>query len=187
MKTFILSTIYAPWFDPVYKIRSGGLAGPLSGRWSYSSAPAFSHLWVHAKGAKERIEAAKMVYEFDQLSHLVIGTAVRVHSKFGPGLFESVYHKVVLRDLLSRGLHVESKKPISFEFDGLCFKHGFIPDLIVERSLVVELKSVKTLTPLFEKQLLTYLRLLNCKVGLLINFNTLSLRSGGIKRIVNNF
>src|SRR5688572_14792772 len=126
-------------------------------------------------------------HQFDELSHVVIGAAIRVHDRFGPGLFESVYHKVLLRDLRNRGLSVQSKRPITFEFDSLRFKHGFIPDMIVANSLVIEIKSVKTLIPVFEKQLLTYLRLLDCKVGLLINFNTISLRDGGIKRVVNNF
>jgi GxxExxY protein len=148
----------------------------------------FLLLGVHAKAANFTTKGAKqMGYQFDELSHVVIGAAIRVHDRFGPGLFESVYHKVLLRDLRNRGLSVQSKRPITFEYDGLRFKHGFIPDMVIEHSLVVELKSVKLLTPLFEKQLLTYLRLLGCKVGLLINFNTMSLRDGGIKRVVNKF
>ena len=124
--------------------------------------------------------------EIDRLSGLVIGTSMRIHTRLGPGLFESVYHKVLHRDLVSQGLFVESKKPISFEFEGMKFKSGFIPDLIIERKLIVEVKSVRISHPVFEKQLLTYLRLLDCRVGLLINFNTDHLRDG-VKRIVNNY
>jgi GxxExxY protein len=124
--------------------------------------------------------------EIDRLSGLVISTSMRIHTRVGPGLFESVYHKILYRDLRSRGIHVLSKKPISFEFEGLKFRSGFIPDLIVEKQLVVEIKSVRTFAPVFEKQLLTYLRLLDCRVGLLINFNTTHLKDG-IKRLVNNY
>jgi GxxExxY protein len=124
--------------------------------------------------------------EIDRISGLVVGTSMRIHTRLGPGLFESVYHKILWRDLRARGLTVESKKPISFNFEGLNFKSGFIPDLIVERCLIVEIKSVITLAPVFEKQLLTYLRLLDYRVGLLVNFNTEHLRDG-IKRIVNKY
>jgi GxxExxY protein len=99
---------------------------------------------------------------------------------------ESVYHKILYRDLVGRGLFVESKKSISFSYGGHWFEGGFEADLIVERKLVIEVKSVLHLAPVFEKQLLTYLRLLNCKLGLLLNFNT-ALMKDGIKRLVNDF
>ena len=106
--------------------------------------------------------------------------------KIGSRPFESVYHRVLCRDLQRSGLFVESKKLISFEFEGIWFDGGFEADLVVERCLVVEVKSVKQILPIFEKQLLTYLRLLDYRVGLLINFNTVHLRDG-IKRMVNNY
>lgn len=93
---------------------------------------------------------------------------------------------VLCHDLRSVGLFVESKKPVSFEYEGRWFEDGFVADLVVERCIVVEVKSVIALHPVFEKQLLTYLRLLNCKLGLLLNFNTALMRDG-IKRVVNNF
>lgn len=124
--------------------------------------------------------------ELDHLSGLVIGAAIRIHTRLGPGLLESVYHQVLYRDLVSRGLYVESKKAVSFKFEGMHFENGFVADLVVERRLVVEVKSVVTLTPVFEKQLLTYMRLLDCRLGLLINFNVALLKDG-IKRVVNNF
>jgi GxxExxY protein len=126
------------------------------------------------------------MHNFDDLSYKVIGIALGVHKKLGPGLFESVYHSVFYRDLKTEGLYVESKKVIPFAFEGLRFKRGFVADLIVENALVIEIKSVKELKPVFEKQLLTYCRLTNCRVGLLINFNTATLPEG-IKRIVNNY
>jgi GxxExxY protein len=127
-----------------------------------------------------------MSQELELLSHLIIGRAIRIHRRLGPGLFESVYHSVLCHDLRSVGLFVESKKPVSFEYEGRWFEDGFVADLVVERCIVVEVKSVIALHPVFEKQLLTYLRLLNCKLGLLLNFNTALMRDG-IKRVVNNF
>jgi iron complex transport system substrate-binding protein len=124
--------------------------------------------------------------ELDELSGLVIGAAIRIHTRLGPGLLESVYHQVLYRDLVGQGLYVESKKAVSFKFEGMYFENGFVADLVVDRRLVVEVKSVATLMPVFEKQLLTYLRLLDCRLGLLINFNVALLKDG-IKRIVNNF
>jgi GxxExxY protein len=126
------------------------------------------------------------MHEFDKLSHIVIGSALHIHSRLGPGLFESVYHKVLCYELQKRGLHVESKKPITFEYNGEWFENAYQADLVVERSLIIEVKSVPALAPIFEKQLLTYLRLLKCKVGLLMNFNTLHMKDG-IKRIVNDY
>jgi GxxExxY protein len=126
------------------------------------------------------------MHDFDKLSYQVIGVSLRVHQKLGPGLFESVYHSVLYRGLKDAGLRVQSKKVIPFKFEGQRHKKGFVADLIVENSVVIEVKSVRNLKPLFEKQLQTYLRLLDIRVGLLINFNTAVLKEG-IKRIVNNY
>jgi GxxExxY protein len=126
------------------------------------------------------------MHNFDNLSYQVIGIALRIHSELGPGLFESVYHSLFLRDLKRNGFQVESKKVIPFEFEGMRFKRGFVPDLIVENALVIEIKSVRRHKAVFEKQLQTYLRLLDIRVGLLINFNTEVLKDG-IIRIVNRF
>ena len=125
-------------------------------------------------------------FELDSLSHLIIGVAIQLHTRLGPGLLESVYHLILYRELVNRGLFVEREKSISFEFGGHWYEGAFVADLIVERAIVVEVKSVVALHPVFEKQLLTYLRLTNCKLGLLLNFNTALMRDG-IKRVVNNF
>jgi GxxExxY protein len=127
-----------------------------------------------------------MSQDLEFLSHLIIGCAIRVHTRLGPGLLESVYHTVLHQDLVAHNVFVESKKAVSFEFDGHWFENVFVADLVVERSIVIEVKSVITLHPVFEKQLLTYLRLLNCKLGLLLNFNTALMRDG-IRRVVNGF
>ena len=127
-----------------------------------------------------------MPHDLESLSHLVIGAAIHIHTRLGPGLLESVYHTVLHRELGSRGLFVESKVPVSFEFRGHRFENGFVADLVVERSIIIEVKSVMTLHPVFQKQLLTYLRLMNYRLGLLLNFNTALMRDG-IKRVVNDF
>ena len=126
------------------------------------------------------------MHQFDRLSSQVIGTAIHIHTRLGPGLFKSVYHKVFELDLVQSGFDVVSKAPIAFEYNGHRFENAFQPDLIVNQALIVEVKSVAALAPVHEKQLLTYLRLTNLSVGLLINFNVAHLKEG-IRRVVNKY
>jgi iron complex transport system substrate-binding protein len=91
---------------------------------------------------------------------------------------------VLERDLVRRGFRVERQKEVGFEFEGLRFENAFVLDLLIDRKVVVEIKSVERLAPVFEKQLQTYLRLTDCRAGLLINFNEALLKDG-IKRVVN--
>jgi iron complex transport system substrate-binding protein len=121
----------------------------------------------------------------DDVTGGVIDAAAKIHKSPGPGLLESVYEAVLARDLERRGFHVESQKLISFEYDGMFFNEGFRIDLLVESCVVVELKSVEKLAPVHSKQLLTYLRLLNLRVGLLLNFGAPALKEG-LHRIVDN-
>ena len=106
--------------------------------------------------------------------------------RLGPGLLESVYELVLAKELERRGLKVETQKPVSFEFDGLRFDDAFRVDLLIEGRVVVELKSVETLAPVHSKQILTYLRLLNLPVGLLIKFGAATMKEG-LHRVVNNY
>jgi GxxExxY protein len=99
---------------------------------------------------------------------------------------ESVYHTVFSRDLIRRGLYVESKKPISFEYEGLTFENAFVPDLIVERGIIVEVKSTPQLLPIHSKQLLTYLRLMDLRLGYVVNFGV-PMFKGAIRRVVNEY
>jgi iron complex transport system substrate-binding protein len=122
----------------------------------------------------------------DWVTGSIIDSAMRIHTALGPGLFESVYEVVLARDLALRGLSVERQKSVGFEFEGIRFENAFVLDLLVDDSVVVEVKSVERLAPIFEKQLQTYLRLTDCQVGLLINFNE-SLLKHGLKRIVNRY
>ena len=114
----------------------------------------------------------------------IVDAAYRLHTRLGPGLLESVYEAVLARSLEQRGLHVERQKPVSFEFDGMRFEDAFRVDLLVENLVVVELKSVEKLVPVHPKQVLTYLRLLDLPVGLLINFGAATLKDG-VRRISN--
>ncbi len=122
--------------------------------------------------------------EIDRITGEIIGCAMRIHSRLGPGLYESVYEVVLARDLVRRGLYVERQKAVSFEFDGMYFDEGFRADLVVEDCVIVELKSVSALAPVHARQLLTYLRLMDLRIGLLINFSAVHLRDG-LKRVLN--
>lgn len=126
-----------------------------------------------------------MVKELDDITGGIVDTAMKIHMGLGPGLLESVYETVLARSLEKRGFHVERQKSVRFEYDSIVFEEGFRADLIVEDRVIVELKSVETLAPVHGKQLLTYLRLMNLPVGLLINFGAATLKEG-LHRIVNN-
>src|SRR5688572_24454548 len=131
-------------------------------------------------------ECAEPPREINQITSRILYCALQIHSNFGPGMLESVYESILARDLIRMGLHVERQKSVTFEYEGLLFERACRVDLIVDRTVVVEVKSVPALTPTDEKQLLTYLRLLKLPVGLLINFGAARL-SDGIKRKVNGY
>jgi GxxExxY protein len=123
--------------------------------------------------------------ELDDITGAIVDAAMKIHRELGPGLLESVYEAVLARALERRGFHVERKKVIRFEYDGMIFEEGFRTDLLVEDRVIVELKSVEKLAPVHSKQLLTYLRLMNLPVGLLINFGGATLKEG-LHRVVHN-
>ena len=123
--------------------------------------------------------------ELDDITGAVVDSAMKIHKELGPGLLESVYEIVLARALEKRGFQVERQKPIRFEYDGMVFEEGFRTDLLIEGRVVVELKSVENLAPVHSKQLLTYLRLMNLPVGLLINFGAATLKEG-LHRVVNH-
>ena len=124
------------------------------------------------------------MHDLDHVTGSIIHAAMRIHRELGSGLLESVYEAVLARALIQQGLHVERQKAMSFEWGGERFDEGFRADLVVERQVIVELKSVARLAPVHGKQLLTYLRLADLRVGLLLNFGAETLRDG-IQRIVN--
>jgi len=128
---------------------------------------------------------AEGMMELDDITGAIVDAAMKIHKELGPGLLESVYEAVLARALQRRGLHVERQKVVRFEYDGMVFEEGLRIDLLVEGRVVVELKSVEKLAPVHGKQVLTYLRLMNLSVGLLINFGGATLKEG-LHRIVNN-
>ena len=124
--------------------------------------------------------------EEDVLAKRVLDEAFRLHTELGPGLLESVYEQVLAARLRKAGLQVETQKTIPIVVDDLTIPDAFRADLVVGGKLIVELKSVEEMKPVFAKQLLTYLRLSGLKLGLLLNFGAPSLKNG-IERVANNF
>ena len=122
----------------------------------------------------------------DELSYKVIGCAIEVHRTLGPGLLESVYEKALLHELTLNNIPVRSQVAVKANYKGLDVGEGLRLDLLVDEQLIVELKSVDDFKPVHHRQLLTYLKLMNKQLGLLINFNVCNL-TDGVKRIVNNY
>lgn len=121
--------------------------------------------------------------EVDQITENIIRAAMKVHSALGPGLLESVYQACLFRELEKQNMSVASEVHLPLLYDGESIDAGYRMDLLVEDRVVVELKSVDKVLPIHEAQLITYLKLSNRKVGLLINFNVLHLRDGIIRRV----
>lgn len=123
--------------------------------------------------------------DIEEIAREVVDCGYKIHTGLGPGLLESVYEVVMAKMLAERGFRVERQKPVPIVFEGLRFDEGFRADLLVNDTLLIELKSVERLAPVHGKQLLTYLRLLDLPLGLLMNFGDATFRQG-VKRIVNN-
>ena len=116
--------------------------------------------------------------DLNQITAATIGAAMEVHKELGPGLLESVYEVCLAYELQQRGLKVKRQTPLPVRYQGIDLDCGFRLDLLVEESVLVELKAVEKLQPIHEAQVLTYLKLSGCKLGLLINFNTKVLKDG---------
>lgn len=121
----------------------------------------------------------------NELSKIIVNTCYQIHVKLGPGLLESVYEEILAYELRKEGLSVERQKPIPVFWESIKMDIGFRADIIVENKVIVELKSVERIAPVHPKQLLTYLRITDLKLGLLLNFNERLIKDG-ITRIVNN-
>jgi len=119
----------------------------------------------------------------NQITEKIIGAAMKVHSALEPGLLESAYQACLLYELREQGLTVESEVVLPVVYEGKKIDAGYRLDLLVEGQVVVELKSVEKTLPIHEAQLITYLKLSGCKVGLLINFNVKHLRDGITRRV----
>ena len=121
--------------------------------------------------------------DINDLSGQIIGAAIEVHKSLGPGLLESIYEDCLCIELRKRDISFERQKEIAIEYKGITLENKYRLDIVVNRLIIVELKTVDELTPIHDAQLLTYLKLTGIKVGLLINFNVPVLKEG-IKRLV---
>ena len=120
----------------------------------------------------------------NEIAKIIVDAAFQIHKRLGPGLLESVYEVVLAHELKKRGLRVKRQVQVAIVYDDIKFDEGFRADLIIEDKVIVELKSVKNIVPVHKKQLLTYLRLSDKRLGLLINFGSELIRDG-ISRVVN--
>ncbi len=121
----------------------------------------------------------------NDLSQIIIGSAIKVHTVLGPGLLESAYEECLYYELVKEGLKVEKQKALPLIYEEIKLEVGYRLDLIVEDKVIIEIKSVEVLNDVHLAQILTYLKLSNVKLGLLINFNVSRVKDG-IKRVVNN-
>jgi GxxExxY protein len=129
--------------------------------------------------------AGIQVQELNQISQEIIGAAIVVHSELGPGLLESVYEECLAYELTLRNISFERQKPVPVMYKGKQIDCGFRLDLLISDSIVVELKTVEQILPVHQAQLMTYLKLTGCKLGLILNFNVEKMVKG-IKRMVNH-
>ncbi|MCX6184927.1 MAG: GxxExxY protein [Flavobacterium psychrophilum] len=120
----------------------------------------------------------------NEIAKIIVNVSYRIHNRLGPGLLESVYEAILCHELIKEGLNVERQKAIPVKWEDVYLDVGFRADIIVEEKVIIELKSVEKIVPVHLKQLLTYTRVTNIKLGLLINFNE-ALIKNGIKRVAN--
>ena len=124
-----------------------------------------------------------MTMKFDDLSNRVIGCAIEAHKHLGPGLLESTYEQCMAHELSLAGIEFKMQPALPVEYKGLKLDCGYRIDLLIDEALIVELKSVATLLPIHDAQILTYMKLARIPVGLLMNFNVIRLKDG-LKRFV---
>ena len=122
--------------------------------------------------------------DINQLSSKIIGAAIQVHKALGPGLLESAYEECICHELSSQGLSIETQKPLAINYKGIKLDCGYRLDIVVENTIILELKSCEKIEPIHKAQLLTYLKLSGLNLGLILNFNVPVMRDG-IVRIVN--
>ena len=121
----------------------------------------------------------------NDIARIIVDSAFKVHNALGPGLLESVYRAALAFELTKRGLRATTEQPIPAFYEDVHLEFGFRADIVVERRVIIETKSVEALAPIHAKILLTYLRLTDIRLGLLINFNV-ELIKDGIRRVINN-
>jgi GxxExxY protein len=124
--------------------------------------------------------------ELNELSHSILGAAIEVHRRLGPGLLESAYRVCLAYELRKRGISVDEERPVPVIYDDVKLECGFRADLVINELIVVELKAKSAIHPVDEAQLLSHLRLLRIRLGLLINFHEVKLVDG-VRRVINGF
>jgi GxxExxY protein len=124
--------------------------------------------------------------EINQITSVIIKNAIKVHKALGPGLLESAYKECLAFELLNDGMFIEKEKPLPLVYKDVRLECGYRIDLLAEKKVVVEIKSIEALADIHTAQILTYLKLSKCKIGILINFNVPILKYG-IKRYINKF
>ena len=122
----------------------------------------------------------------ERIASEIVDTAIKVHTKLGPGLLESAYQACVVYELIRRGLTAESQVPMPVRYDDIVLDIGYRVDVLVQGAVVVELKCIDRFLPIHSAQLLSYLRLGNYRLGFLLNFNTVHMRDG-VKRVINGY
>jgi GxxExxY protein len=127
---------------------------------------------------------SSLSHEVEEIAREIIDAAYKVHKTVGPGLLESVYEKCLVHELQSRGLKVESQKEIPFQYDGANLDLHLRLDVLIENTVIVELKSVENMIPVYDAQIISYLKLTKKQLGFLINFNVPKIKDG-IKRFIN--
>ncbi len=140
---------------------------------------------THAKPRSREAPGSGSTRSIEDVARIVVDCAFHIHEDLGPGMLESVYETILTGALERAGLNVERQRPVMLRYDGMEFPEAFRLDLLVDSTVIIEIKSVALLTKAHAKQLLTYLRLTKQPLGLLINFGSASFKDG-IKRIVNN-
>ena len=127
---------------------------------------------------------AKSKLRYEELTEQIIGAAIEVHKAIGPGLFEAIYEECLCRELALRGLNFERQLLVPVVYKGVRLESKYRLDVLVQDTVILELKTIERILPIHEAQLLTYLRLLAKPVGLIINFNVPALRHGIVRRVL---
>jgi len=141
--------------------------------------------YFNHRGAEDSQRAQRIKMEIEnELATQVIGACIAVHRTLGPGLLESAYKECLFYELFKRGLFVEKEKPLPLVYEEIRMDCGYRLDIVIENKLILEIKAVEALSDVHMAQLLTYLKISGCKLGLLINFNVLMVKDG-IRRVIN--
>ena len=138
------------------------------------------------KSVRDKIKKLIEIMTENEITYLIRKSIYEVYNCLGPGLLENIYEKAMLIELQNQGLEARNQVPISVDYKEIDLEMGFRADILVEEKIIVEIKSVETLNPIHHKQLLTYLKLTNSHLGILVNFNTIDLNKN-IVRIINGF